>query len=107
MYTREWECQELGIPESMKAPFMRVVHLPLIFTKVYGSSHEDADRMIVDMIENHNIVMFVKAVEGRLCTRVSAQIFSTKKEYVYVAKVVKEVAKELEQQYEINNNLKA
>ena len=56
--------------------------------------------MIIDMINNHNICMFVNAVEGRLTTRVSAQIFSTKREYVYVAKTVKKLAAELEQQYE-------
>ena len=84
----------------MKAPYMRVVYLPLIFTKVYGSTNAAGDQMIIDMIKKYNIYMFVNSVNNRLATRVSAQIFSTKREYLHAVKVVKQLAKELEMKHE-------
>jgi hypothetical protein len=83
----------------MKAPYMRVVFLPEIFTKVYGNTQKDGDNLVVEFIEKDKVVLIVTVVERRLAIRVSAQIFSTKKEYLYVAKFIKNRAKLLEKQH--------
>ena len=80
----------------MKAPYIRLVFLPEIFNKIYGRTEEDADKLVIDLIERDNVVMIITVVDGRLATRVSGQIFSTKSEYVYVANFIKRRAKELE-----------
>ena len=80
----------------MKAPYMRIVFLPEIFTKVYGNTQKNGDDLVVELIELEQVVMIVTVVDGRLAVRVSAQIFSTKKEYIYVAKFIRDKAKLLE-----------
>ena len=87
----------------MKAPYMRVVNLPQIFTKCYGNSRDAADNFMLDMINKYKICMFVNSVDGILSARVSAQIFSTKGEYLHVAKVIKNLASEMEIKYKSNN----
>ena len=99
LFTRVWNTEELSIPKCMKAPYMRIVFLPEIFTKVYGVDQNSADNMILDMLDQLKVAMFVNPVQGRLCTRVSAQIFSTKAEYVYAAKMIKKKAEELEAKF--------
>ena len=99
LYKSEWGTEELQTPDSMKAPYMRVVQLPAIFTKHYGPTTEGGDEMILDMVRDFRITMFVNPADGVLSTRVSAQIFSTKAEYVYVARIVKAYAKSLELRY--------
>lgn len=98
LYKRTWGTKELQIPNVMKAPYMRIVFLPEIFGKVYGTTQADGDRLVVEFIEKHNVVMIVTVVDGRLATRVSGQIFSTKCEYVYAANFIKRRAIELERQ---------
>lgn len=80
----------------MKAPYMRIVFLPDIFNTVYGTTQKDGDQLVIDLIERDNVVMIITVVGGRLATRVSGQIFSTKSEYVYVANFIKRRAQELE-----------
>lgn len=98
LYKRTWNTKELQIPDGMKAPYMRIVFLPEIFSKVYGTTQQDGDRLVVEMLEQHNVVMIVTVVDGRLATRVSGQIFSTKSEYVYAANFIKRRAQELDRQ---------
>lgn len=99
LYVREWNTEELSVPESMKAPYMRIVFLPEVFTKHYGSKTEDADRMIIDMLNDFKLAIFVNPVQGKLATRVSAQIFSTRNQYKYAARVIKRRANELRSKY--------
>jgi len=96
LFTRTWNTTELEIPDNMKAPYMRIVFLPDIFNEVYGTTQKDGDQLVVDLIERDNVVMIITVVGGRLATRVSGQIFSTKSEYVYVANFIKTHAQELE-----------
>ena len=95
LYTREWNTEELSIPVGMKAPYMRIVFLPDVFTKAYG----DVDQLMIDMLEEFKFSIFINSVQGRLIVRVSAQIFSTKAEYLYVAKMIKKRTKELEAKF--------
>ena len=95
LFTREWGTEELQIPDSMKAPYMRIVYLPDAFTDVGGPTQQDADRMIIEMLEEFNVAIFINPVNGRQATRVSAQLFSTKREYIAVAGLVKRKAQQM------------
>ena len=98
LYKRDWGTQELQIPSSMKAPYMRIVFLPEIFTEYYGSKGEDADRAIIDMLNEYKLSIFINPVQGKLATRVSAQIFSGKSEYRYASNCILEKAQKLKEQ---------
>ena len=88
----------MSIPDSMKAPYMRIVFLPEIFTEYYGNKGEDADRAIIDMLNEHKLSIFINPVQGKLATRVSAQIFSGKSEYRYASKSNIKKAQKLKKQ---------
>jgi len=95
LYKREWNTEELDIPHSMKAPYMRIVFFPDVFTQYYGIEYSGCDQMILDLIEEYNLSMFCNPVQGKISTRVSAQIFSGKSEYYYAVRCIKRKAEEL------------
>ena len=84
----------------MKAPYMRIVFLPEIFTKVYANIEIGQVKLLYETIEFDKVVAFFVLVDNRISVRVSAQIFSTKREYCYFAKFIKNKAKALEDQYD-------
>ena len=73
---------------------MRLVKLPAVFTERFASDPE----VMSDMFNSYKAIMMVTVVDNEMWVRVSAQICSTKQEYRYVAKAVKQRAKELEQE---------
>ncbi|XP_065640823.1 uncharacterized protein LOC100210723 isoform X1 [Hydra vulgaris] len=95
LYIHEWGTEEIQVPPDMKAPYMRTVYLPNVFTEVYGGDSIAADALIKSLIKEERLVIFINPVQGRLSTRVSAQIFSTRAEYTYAAEVIKRKALEL------------
>ena len=79
----------------MKAPYMRTVYLPDIFTEVYGNTVSAPENLIKEFLEEENLAIVFIMVQHRMATRVSAQIFSTRSEYIFVAKLIKRRAEEL------------
>ena len=80
----------------MKAPYMRIVYLPDVFTRVIGSTKDESIRMIIEMLKKHKVAVFINPIEGRQAVRVSAQILSTKAEYRVIAKFIKSEAMRME-----------
>ncbi|XP_065674398.1 uncharacterized protein LOC100214466 isoform X2 [Hydra vulgaris] len=95
LYISKWETEEVQIPADMKAPYMRTVYLPDIFTEVYGNAPNAPANLMKEFLEEENVAVVILTVQNRMATRVSAQIFSTKREFIIVANLIKKKADEL------------
>ena len=92
LFIREWGTEEIQTPLDMKAPYMRTVYLPDIYNKICGLDLIAAEKLMKYFLQKENIAIYINPVQGRLTTRVSAQIISRRGEYIHVAKVIKKNA---------------
>nr|XP_022320532.1 hercynylcysteine sulfoxide lyase-like isoform X3 [Crassostrea virginica] len=72
------------IPKSMEAPFMRLVLLP----EFEGYPREGADKLLLDLMTNHNINSAICPAQGRLYLRLSANIYNQLSDYQNIADVL-------------------
>lgn len=94
MLAETWNVEVLPIPESMRAPFMAVVRLPIELSVAYGATKDGEQQLMVDMYKRYNVVAAFVSIQASLWCRVSAQIYNAKEDYVILAEAVLKLVKE-------------
>ena len=87
LLTTSWKTERLPIPQSMEAPFMRMIELP----ELEGlSTYDEAEQRIVDNIKNYKIASQITCVGDKKYHRISANIYNTPDEYQKLCQMVLE-----------------
>ncbi|XP_061177974.1 uncharacterized protein LOC133186718 [Saccostrea echinata] len=73
----------LQIPKSMEAPGMRLVLLPEY--KGYDKTWDGADKLQMDIMNQHKIICVISPVQSELYLRLSANIYNEMTDYVKIA----------------------
>ncbi|XP_061177097.1 uncharacterized protein LOC133185821 [Saccostrea echinata] len=79
----------VGIPDSMKAPRIRLVPLPQY--EEYQATTDGAKQLNLDIMEKHNVICLVCAVQNQLYLRLSANIYNELSDYERLAEVLCEL----------------
>lgn len=94
MLAEAWNVEVLPIPESMRAPFMAVVRLPIELSAAYGATKDGEQQLMADMYKRYNVVAAFVSIQASLWCRVSAQIYNAKEDYMILAEAVLKLVKE-------------
>ncbi|XP_062620604.1 uncharacterized protein LOC134282183 [Saccostrea cucullata] len=76
----------LQIPISMEAPGIRLVLLPEY--EGYDKTWAGADKLQMDIINQHNIICVISPVQNELYLRLSANIYNELTDYVKIADLI-------------------
>ncbi|XP_031569052.1 putative L-cysteine desulfhydrase 1 [Actinia tenebrosa] len=85
MLATEWKTEVLPIPESMRAPFMASIRLPLEFTAAYGTSCQSEFMIRRDLFQRYRVLTAVCCIQSSLWCRISANVYNTKEDYMKLA----------------------
>lgn len=95
MLASEWQTEVLPVSDSMKAPFMSCIRLPIEFQTTYGTSHGAQASIRECLQKNYNIVVAITSIQSSLWCRVSANVYNSKEDYVKVGNAVKRMKKDI------------
>lgn len=77
------------VPESMKAPNMRLIHLPRF--KGYTINFEGARKLNLDIMEKHKVVCLICAVQGQFFLRLSANVYNELSDFVKLVDALSQI----------------
>ena len=89
MLCEKLRTQPLPVPQSMVAPFMRVLRLPVCDN--YPATNDTAQRLIVHISENCPVVAAVLCFSGSLWLRISANMYSTRQSFLLLCGVLEQL----------------
>jgi len=75
---------KLPVPDSMQAPFMRVIRLPMQEHSKYSMTREGGITLMKDLYTDHKVVVAVVAFSNQPWLRISANVYNCKEDYVYL-----------------------
>lgn len=76
----------LPVPDSMIAPFMRVLRLPS--SPKYPVSRETAEKLMTELAESSGVVPVVVALSGHLWLRISANMYTVREDFLKLRDVL-------------------
>lgn len=85
LLTDAWGTEKLEIPDSMEAPFMRMIKLPKLNLFAGLSTFDEIEPILIDHLVNQNISAQYTCVDGDICIRISANVYNSLEDYQKLA----------------------
>merc|ERR1719412_679415 len=76
----------LPVPDSMIAPFMRVLRLPS--SPKYPVSRDTAEKLMTELAESSGVVPVVVALSGHLWLRISSNMYTVREDFLKLRDVL-------------------
>ncbi|XP_064616891.1 uncharacterized protein LOC135480892 [Liolophura sinensis] len=91
MLEQAWGTYLLPVPDSMRAPNMKMIRLPAL---PYEDTVEGSEALMKDLFDRYKLVMCVCAHNGELFARISVQIYNTMVDYEVLKNAVLDITKQ-------------